>query len=292
MSFNNKSRLDPSQVEDRRGRGAGTAIAIGGGGLGLIITIVALLLGVNLTDLTNGDTGQVPVSTESAGGINDLEAQCRTGADANTREDCRIVGFVNSIQSFWADEFTRHGSQYTSANTVLFTGSTEAACVSASSAMGPFYCPSDQKVYLDLDFFNELQTRFGAQGGSFAEAYVLAHEYGHHVQDLLGALSSSSNATGPDSESVQTELQADCLAGVWIFHAIDTGYMTQVTAQDIAQSLDAAASVGDDRIQRETQGYVSPESWTHGSSEQRQAALSDGLQNGDMATCDSPGWTP
>jgi len=292
MPFNNRSRLDPSQVEDRRGRGAGTAIAFGGGGLALIITIVAMLLGVNLSDLTNSDPGQqVPFSTESAG-INDLEAECQTGVDANTREDCRIVGFVNSIQAFWTDEFASRGGEYTEADTVLFTGSTEAACGYASAAMGPFYCPSDQKVYLDLDFFNELQTRFGARGGPFAEAYVLAHEYGHHVQNLLGGLSGGSNATGPESESVQTELQADCLAGVWAFHATDTGYLTQVTDQDIAQSLDAAASVGDDRIQRETQGYVSPESWTHGSSEQRQLALKDGLQSGDMATCDSPGWTP
>ena len=288
MSFNNRSRLDPSQVEDRRGRGAGTAIVVGGGGLGLILTIVAMLLGVNLTGSPTSDIGQVPLSTESAGGINDLEAQCQTGADANTRQDCRIVGFVNSIQSFWTDEFARRGSQYTPADTVLFTGSTEAACGYASGAMRPFYCPADQKVYLDLDFFNELQTQFGAQGGSFAEAYVLAHEYGHHVQNLLGALSGSSS----NSESVQTELQADCLAGIWAFHAADTDYLTQVTDQDIAQSLDAAASVGDDRIQSETQGYVSPESWTHGSSEQRQAALKDGLQSGDMATCESPGWTP
>ena len=292
MSFNDRSRLDPSQVEDRRGRGAGTVIAIGGGGLGLIITIVALLLGVNLTDLTQGDPGQVPLSTESAGGINNLDTKCQTGAEANTQEDCRIVGFVNSIQAFWADEFARRGYQYTEADTVLYTRSTEAACGSASSAMGPFYCPNDQKVYLDLDFFNDLQTRFGAQGGAFAEAYVLAHEYGHHVQNLLGALSSNSNATGPESESVQIELQADCLAGVWTFHATDTGYLNQITSQDIAQSLDAAASVGDDRIQREAQGYVSPESWTHGSSEQRQLALQDGLQNGDMETCNSPGWTP
>ena len=293
MPFNNRSRLDPSQVEDRRGRGTGTAIAVGGGGLTLIIMIVAMLLGVNLTDLTNSDPGQqVPFSTESAGGPNDLEAQCQTGADANNREDCRIVGFVNSIQAFWADEFASRGGQYIEADTVLFTGSTDAGCGYASAAMGPFYCPSDQKVYLDLDFFNELQTRFGAQGGPFAEAYVLAHEYGHHVQNLLGGLSGSSNATGPQSESVQTELQADCLAGVWAFHATETGYLTQVTDQDIAQALDAAASVGDDRIQRETQGYVSPESWTHGSSEQRQLALKDGLQSGDMATCDSPGWTP
>ena len=294
MSFNNKSRLDPTQVEDRRGRGRGRTIAVGGGGLGLIIIVVAMLFGVDLTGLTNIDPGgqQAPFSNESADGSNDLQAECQTGADANTREDCRIVGFVNSIQAFWADEFARSGSQYTQADTVLFTGSTEAACGYASATMGPFYCPRDQKVYLDLDFFNELQTRFGAQGGSFAEAYVLAHEYGHHVQNLLGALSGSSNATGPESEAVETELQADCLAGVWAFHATETGYLTQVTDQDIIEALDAAASVGDDRIQRETQGYVSPESWTHGSSEQRQSALKDGLQSGDIATCESPGWTP
>ncbi len=188
MSFNRNRRLDPSQVEDRRGRrGAGTVIAAGGGGLGLIITIVILLLGGNFTGSSIPDTGQVPYATENAGGIGDLQTQCQSGADAMNREDCRIVGYVNSIQSFWSDEFARNGSQYTEADTVLFTGSTDAACGTADSAMGPFYCPSDQKVYLDLDFFNELQTRFGAQGGSFAEAYVLAHEYGHHVQDLLGA---------------------------------------------------------------------------------------------------------
>jgi predicted metalloprotease len=290
MSFNRRSRLDPSQVEDRRGRrGGGTAIAVGGGGLGLIITIIYVLLGGNLGSITGNGGQDLPAATEYPGGINDLETQCQTGADANTREDCRIVGYVNSIQSFWTDEFAQQGSEYTQADTVLFTDYTDAACGTASTAMGPFYCPSDQKVYLDLSFFNELQTRFGAQGGPFAEAYVLAHEYGHHVQDLLGALSNSSNATGPESESVQTELQADCLAGVWAFHATETGFLTQVTDQDIAQAVDAAASVGDDRIQRETQGYVSPESWTHGSSAQRQAALKDGLQSGDIATCNTPG---
>ncbi len=293
MSFNKNSRLDPSEVEDRRGRGGvGAPIVVGGGVVGLIITIVIMLLGGNVGGSSIPDTGQGLPATGAPGGISDLQTQCQTGADANTREDCRIVGYVNSIQSFWADEFARRGNQYTKADTVLFTDSTDAACGTASTAMGPFYCPLDQKVYLDLAFFNELQTRFGAQGGRFAEAYVLAHEYGHHVQDLLGLLSNTSNATGPDSQSVQTELQADCLAGVWAYHATQTGFITQVTDQDIAQALDAAAAVGDDRIQRETQGYVSPETWTHGSSQQRQAALKDGLQSGDMTTCDSPGWTP
>ena len=294
MPFNDRSRLDPSQVQDRRGRGVGTKVAIGGGGLGLVVLVVALLLGVDPSNLGSLVEPPPSVSTESPGSTSSLEEQCQTGADANAREDCRIVGFVNSIQSFWTDEFARRGTSYTPAKLVLFTDATEAACGYASAATGPFYCPNDQQVYLDLSFFEELRTRFGAQGGSFAEAYVLAHEYGHHVQNLTGALDASAGArdTGPTSAAVLTELQADCLAGVWAYHATETGYLTEVTDAEIAQSLDAAAAVGDDRIQQETQGHVSPESWTHGSSEQRQMALKDGLQSGDLDTCETPGSTP
>ena len=293
MPFNDRSRLDPSQVEDRRGRGVGGKVAIGGGGLGLVVLVVALLLGVDPSNLGGLAESPTSVSTGSPSSTSSLQEQCKTGADANAREDCRIVGFVNSIQSFWGDEFTRRGASYTPAKLVLFTDATDAACGYASAAVGPFYCPSDQQVYLDLSFFEELRTRFGAQGGSFAEAYVLAHEYGHHVQNLTGALEASNSArdTGPTSAAVLTELQADCLAGVWAYHATETNYLTKVTDAEIAQSLDAAAAVGDDRIQQKTQGYVSPESWTHGSSKQRQMALKDGLQSGNMDTCKTPGWT-
>ena len=287
MSFNRKSRLDTSQVEDRRGRrGGGRAVAVGGGGLGLLIMLVVYLLGGNPGDIIDM-TQQAPASTQSDPNFTTVEQSCETGADANEREDCRIVGFVNSIQAFWTDEFARQGGEYSQANTVLFTEATEAACGYASAAMGPFYCPSDQKVYLDLAFFDELQSRFGAEGGPFAEAYVLAHEYGHHIQNLSGILEQSarSRATGPESMAVQVELQADCLAGVWAYHATETGFLTQVTDEDIAQAIDAASAVGDDRIQRQSQGYVSPESWTHGSSAQRQAALKAGLQSGDLAAC-------
>jgi predicted metalloprotease len=258
----------------------------------LLVLVVALIFGINPGDLTNM-TGIVPQNSDlSAGEVSDLVTECQTGADANSRQDCAVVGYVNSIQAYWADEFASHNAQYTPATTVLFSGSTQAACGYASGATGPFYCPDDQSIYLDLSFLDDLLSRFGAKGGPFAEAYILAHEYGHHVQNQLGLLNTSSYSRdrGPQSMTVYTELQADCLAGIWISHAVETGYLSQLTEEEVRQSLDAAASVGDDRVQRQTQGYVSPESWTHGSSEQRFAALLDGIQSGDINTCETPGW--
>jgi hypothetical protein len=190
---------------------------------------------------------------------------------------------VNSIQLYWDDEFSQRGSTYRPAKTVIFTGSVQAGCGLASSAMGPFYCPEDEKVYLDITFFQELQHRFGARGGPFAEAYVVAHEYGHHLQNQLGILGQSQTRAG----SIQVELMADCLAGVWAHHAAGTGILEQPTPDEIAQALDAAAAVGDDRIQRETQGHVAPEQWTHGSSAQRQQWFNTGYQTGDLDRCDT-----
>jgi uncharacterized protein len=290
MPFNENAPLDTSEVEDRRGSPTGRRLAVGGGGLGLILLLVVVLLGGDPSQLVGALEQSPSASIQTTGGATNLQQECQSGKDANTREDCRVVGYVDSIQAFWKDEFARRGSQYTQAKTELFTGATDAGCGYATAAVGPFYCPADQKVYLDLAFFEELHSRFGAQGGPFAEGYVLAHEYGHHVQDLTGVLSQSggSGATGPQSRSVFTELQADCLAGVWAHHATETGYISQVTDQEIAQALDAAAAVGDDRIQQETQGYVSPETWTHGSAAQRQHALKTGLQTGDMVACNNP----
>jgi predicted metalloprotease len=280
VTFDPNAKLDPSQVEDRRGgaSGAGGPIIVGGGGIGLIILIAALLLGVDPTGLID-TSSQPPIE-----GVQSLQ-ECRTGADANKRTDCRVVGFVDSVQKYWSDEFTRRGSRYSPAPTVIFTGYTQAACGTASAATGPFYCPSDQKVYLDISFFEQLRARFGAKGGPFAEAYVIAHEYGHHVQDLLGLLKESSSARA----SVRVELQADCFAGVWAKHAAATGYLQAPTDTEIAQALDAAAAVGDDRIQQQTQGRVTPESWTHGSSEQRQFWFKAGYASGNMDRCDTSG---
>jgi hypothetical protein len=281
MTFKRGARLDPGQVRDVRGRGLrGGGLAVGGGGIGLVLALVWVLLGGDVGALGLGAPGD-PGTGSSA-----LAEECRTGADANERQDCRIVGFVNSIQAFWSDEFSSVGESYRPAETVLFTDGVATGCGTASSAVGPFYCPPDERIYIDLGFFEALETRFGAQGGPLAEGYVVAHEYGHHVQHLTGVLQPGGGGAGAESDAVRTELMADCLAGVWANHAAATGFLEPLTADEVAQALSAAEAVGDDRIQARA-GGVNPETWTHGSSAQRQAWFLTGYERGTTADCDT-----
>jgi predicted metalloprotease len=292
MRFDEDSQLDTSQVQDTRGSRipGGAPVAIGGGAgvLGLVIYLLVNLLG--------GSTGTLPgVDQVQVDGDNtQLQQECKTGQDANTKQDCRVVAVVNSVQDFWAQEFQRRGAGYREAPTRLFTDVTRTGCGTASSQTGPFYCPADSTVYIDLSFYGELQSRFGARGGPFAQAYVLAHEYGHHVQDLLGTTERvAGDRQGPQSASVRLELQADCYAGLWANHATSTPgpngdpLVAQLTKDAIADGLDAAAAIGDDRIQEKFQGRVDRESWTHGSSEQRQRWFTTGYQTGDLERCDT-----
>jgi hypothetical protein len=287
--FRDDAKLDTSQVEDLRGRRVGKGgLAVGGGGIGLIVTLLIIFLGGTGGDGGLGELGNLAGQSAGTPAANnsDLAQDCRTGADADEREDCRIVGYVNSIQSYWTDAFSGGGREYVPARTRFFTDSMQSGCGFASSAMGPFYCPADQYVYIDLGFFDELRSRFGAQGGPFAQAYVIAHEYGHHVQNLLGALDGPQDQ-GAESRAVRVELQADCFAGVWAANAVETGFITSLSQADIADALDAAAAVGDDRIQEAVQGRVTPESWTHGSSEQRQEWFTRGYESGNPGACDT-----
>ena len=296
MRFRDDARLDASEVQDRRG-GGGRAVAIGGGGLGVVGVVVVILiqllggsgggdaarqLGPILDGLQPGQTADSPQLAES----------CRTGEDANSSEECATLASIQSIQDYWSGEL---GKRYTETDTVFFSGSTDTGCGSATSGTGPFYCPADALVYIDLTFFEELRTRFGAQGGTFVDAYVLAHEYGHHVQDLLGTESKvQQGATGPTSGSVRLELQADCFAGAWAHHATTTPdesgqpLITELTQDDIDAALDTAGRIGDDFIQRELGGgQADPSSYTHGTSAQRRAWFTRGYESGDPARCDT-----
>jgi predicted metalloprotease len=305
MEFDENAELDTSGITDQRGGGGGGGGLgglggllnglgggkIAGGGIGAVILVVVLL--ISKTSLLSGSSTQ-PVTS---GATADLAATCKVGADANTKLECRIAGVESSVQNYWKAEFARTGRTYTPSNTVYFSGQTSTGCGPATADVGPFYCPADKLVYIDLGFYAELTTKFGAKGGPFAQSYVIAHEYGHHVQDLLGTsakVERQGNQTGPTSGSVRLELQADCYAGVWTNHATtepqaSTGrpLITNLTDADIADGLDAAAAVGDDRIQKEFQGKVTPESWTHGSSAQRQKWFMTGYQAGNLTACDT-----
>ena len=291
MRFRQGARLDTGQVTDVRGRRVGGGgLAVGGGGLGIVGVVIYLLfavlggggdLGGQLAPLEDQVVGRGDTPSE-------ISQECRTGADANERQDCRIVGVVNSVQAFWNGVYQRSNRQYPYADTVFFTDEVQTGCGLASSQVGPFYCPSDQHVYIDLGFFDELQSRFGAGAAPFAQAYVIAHEYGHHVQNQLGALDRiGDDRQGPESAAVRSELQADCYGGVWAAHAVESGLIEDLTQADINAGLDAATAIGDDRIQERTTGQVNPETWTHGSSEQRRRWFSRGYEQGTPSACDT-----
>ncbi|MCU1578534.1 MAG: neutral zinc metallopeptidase [Rhodoglobus sp.] len=280
MTFNDNANIDPSKVS-RRGRNTGIAVGGGGGLLVVGLFILSQVLGVDLTGLATG--------TGAGQGTDAPITPCQTGQDANASIDCLVAGAANSLDTYWSSELPTLGVDYTSTHVVLFTDQTNTGCGGATSAVGPFYCPPDQVIYLDTAFYDDLRTRFGSTGGPLAEMYVVAHEWGHHIQNISGIMDGLSlQDTGPASDSVRLELQADCFAGAWvgaaptITDADGVAFLGPVTDQQIQDALSAAAAVGDDRIQAQS-GQVSPETWTHGSSENRQKWFMTGYQGGPDA---------
>jgi uncharacterized protein len=269
-----------TNIEDRRGIGG--AGMIGGGGIGMLILvlIISFITGQNPLELLQ----QMPQSAEET-------APAGGAPPANDPQAQMVSAVLGDTEDTWQQIFAQNGSSYEDPVLVLFDGSVRSACGLASAAVGPFYCPGDHKLYIDLSFFRDLDRRFGAPG-DFAQAYVIAHEVGHHVQTLVGLSSRVNQMRSRMSEdpanalSVRQELQADCYAGVWGNHAARRDWLED---GDVEEGLRAAAAIGDDRLQKQAQGYVVPESFTHGSSEQRQQWLRRGLQTGDMRQCDTFG---
>ncbi len=295
MSFNDGANLDTSQVTGGGSRGG---LAIGGGIGGIVITLVAVFLGVDPSVITGATGSPFDTSQVSTGGTESDTSfdQCKTGADANRDVTCRIIGTVNSVQDYWTDALPADVSrQYRAAKTVIYSGQTQSPCGTASNQTGPFYCPSDERIYIDASFFDELTSTYGADDGALAQEYVVAHEYGHHVENILGILAEGQDGrTGPQSGGVRIELMADCMAGVWANHASTTEdaegntLLKPLTDRDIQSALSAASAVGDDRIQEKLGGgTVNQETWTHGSSESRQKWFLTGYESGTVNSCDT-----
>ncbi len=272
-------RTGSRNVEDRRGRGMALPVGGGIGGLVLLLLISALTGTTPIDMIGTTDPGRDSVGT--------------TGASDGDPQAQFVSVVLRDTEETWSDIFGQRGAEYREPVLVLFTNATQSACGVGQSAMGPFYCPADERVYLDLAFFHDLDARFGAPG-DFAQAYVVAHEVGHHVQTITGVSERVHGARGNLSEregnqlSVRQELQADCYAGVWGHYAAQKGLLEPGDAEE---GLRAAAAIGDDRLQRQTQGHVVPESFTHGSSEQRMTWLRRGMDSGRMEACDTFGGT-
>lgn len=296
MTFNEGTRLDPSRVKRRGAGGSGGSgggrVAVGGGIGSLLVLLILWFLGVDPSSLGLGGDAGVPGPDDQTQ-QQDFDQRCTTGASANQYADCRVLATIESLDAFWNDALPAVGVSNRLPGVVVFDRSTSSGCGQATSATGPFYCPTDQTMYVDTTFFDEL-AEFGYEQGNLAEAYVVAHEYGHHIQNELGIFSiADRTATGPDSDTVKVELMADCLAGVWVGHAAtvpdpDTGvpFLKPLTDDQLNNAILAAESVGDDRIQQVTQGHTSPHNYTHGTSEQRSTAFMYGYQNRTVAGCD------
>ncbi|MGH4010670.1 MAG: KPN_02809 family neutral zinc metallopeptidase [Pseudonocardiaceae bacterium] len=295
MRFDEGAELDTSQVDDQRsGRKHGGRVAVGGG-----VGIIGLLVYLLLSQLGGGPDSPLPSGLPGLGAgqsadDTQISESCQYGRDANTALDCEVVAVVNSLDAYWTGAFARSGQTYRKPRINFFNGGVNSGCGSASSDVGPFYCPADRESYIDLRFFGDLEQRFGAKGGPFARAYVIAHEYGHHVQNLLGTSRRvQPGDSGPTSGSVRLELQADCYAGVWANNASTTPgpsgrpLITNVTDADVEAALDTAARIGDDFIQSELGGRVDEGQFTHGTSQQRQKWYLTGYQSGDPTSCDT-----
>lgn len=271
---------ESGNIEDIRGLG-GKGIALGGGGLGMLVVLVAALIcGVDPRQLLDsGVLNQGPTEQQQ-------QQQQQQNQGNNDDQKRFIASVLGSTEDVWGKILPQQANRrYVNPKLVLFTDQVRSACGAADSGMGPFYCPGDQKLYLDFAFFRDLKNEFRAPG-DFAQAYVVAHEVGHHIQNLLGTMDKVNAAGNSNDLSVRLELQADCYAGVWAYYANQQGL---VEAGDFEEALTAASSVGDDTIQKRAQGYAVPESFTHGSSRERQSWFAKGLQTGDMRQCNTFG---
>nr|WP_300044728.1 neutral zinc metallopeptidase [uncultured Nocardioides sp.] len=310
MRFNPKADISKGRVRDAGGGGGGGG-GMGGGGMripmpggtragGGIGGLIIIILFVVLTQCMGGGLpgGGGGTSSQSQGqgepdGIDtgdERYANCKTGADANTDADCARKAVALSLEQYWATTLPEQaGTEFTPANIETFAGAVQTGCGQASSQVGPFYCPPDQQIYLDTTFFADvLEGQLGGQGGDFVEPYVLGHEYGHHIQNLMGTMGQVRTQKGADSDAVRLELQADCYAGMWTRDASDgDGILQGLDEGDITEALDSAKAVGDDRIQQKSGQGVDPEGWTHGSSEQRMAWFTRGYQEGTLEACDT-----